>query len=88
MALPVHVALVSEDASIELGELMQVAAALQKQVLRDFGPVWQINADVTAFPTLESLPLDYWPIVIMDDIGAPGAAGYHDDRNGQPFSLV
>jgi len=88
MTLPLHVALVSEESSIDLAELMQVAAALQKQVVRDFGPIWKVNADVTAFPTLESLPLDYWPIVIKDDIGAPGAAGYHDDQNGQPFSLV
>jgi hypothetical protein len=88
MALPVHVGLVSEESSIELAELTQVAAALQKQVLRDFDPIWRVSADVSAFPTLESLPLDYWPIIIKDDIGAAGAAGYHADENGQPFSLV
>jgi hypothetical protein len=24
----------------------------------------------------------------MDDIGTPGAAGIHEDKNGQPFALV
>src|SRR5262249_1031572 len=37
---------------------------------------------------LEDIPLDYWPIVILDDIEEPGAAGYHTDQNGQPFALV
>jgi hypothetical protein len=83
-----YVGLVSEDSAIDFAELSAVAAALQKQVTRDFAPLWQTNATVTAFARLEDLPLDYWPIIIMDDINAPGAAGYHDDDHGQPFSLV
>ena len=55
---------------------------------RDFGPLWKIEASINAFHRLEDLPLDYWPIIIKDDIGAPDAAGYHDDNQGQPYSLV
>jgi hypothetical protein len=86
--LPIHVALVSEESSITLSELTEVAAALQKQVVRDFGPLWNVTADVSAFSDLERLPLDYWPIIVKDDINSPGAAGYHEDQHGQPFSLV
>ena len=83
-----HVALVSEESSIDMSELSAVAAALQKQVTRDFSPLWRIDADVAAYASLEQVPLDYWPVVIMDDIGDPSAAGYHEDQHGQPFALV
>lgn len=83
-----HVALVSDESSIGNAELIAVAGALQKQVTRDFGPIWGIQADVSAFAKLEDMPLDYWPIIIKDQIDNPNAAGYHEDKHGQPFSLV
>jgi len=83
-----HVALVAEGSRITMRELSAVAAALQKQATRDLGPLWKVQATVTAFETLNDLPLDYWPVVIMDDIKDPQAAGYHEDKNGQPFALV
>jgi hypothetical protein len=83
-----HVALVSEKSKITMRELSGVAAALQKQATRDLGPIWQVESTVTAFQRLEDLPLDYWPVIIKDDIGDPSAAGYHEDKNGQPFALV
>lgn len=83
-----HVALVSEDSKIKMSELMAVAAALEKQATRDFAPLWNVPATVTAFESLDDLPLDYWPIIIKDDIGDPSAAGYHEDKNGEPFALV
>ncbi len=69
-------------------DVSAVAAALQKQATRDFGPLWQVTATVSAFDALEAVPVDYWPVIIRDDIDQPGAAGYHTDDNGQPFSLV
>jgi hypothetical protein len=86
--LTYHVALVAEESAIDLKELTAVAAALQKQVSRDFAPLWGIDADVSAFATLEDMPLDYWPVIVKDNIDNPTAAGYHQDDHGQPFSLV
>jgi hypothetical protein len=86
--LTYHIALVSDTASLSLKEVSPVAAALQKQVTRDFGPIWEVNATVDAFDRLESVPVDYWPVIIRDDINEPGAAGYHTDDHGQPFALV
>jgi hypothetical protein len=86
--LTAHVALVSEESKITIGELSKVAGALSKQVSRDFGPIWQVNADVAAYERFEDMPLDYWPIIVKDNIGDPSAAGYHEDKHGQPFSLV
>ena len=86
--LPHQVALVSDSPSVTFSDVSVVAAALQKQSTRDFGPVWQVSASVSAFNTLESVPVDYWPVIIRDNIDQPGAGGYHTDDNGQPFSLV
>lgn len=86
--LPIHVAILSETNSVSISEVAKVAAAMDKQVIRDFGPLWGINATVTFAEKLEDVPLDVWPVIIRDDIDADGAAGYHEDENGQPFSLV
>lgn len=83
-----HVALVSETQSISFSELSRVSAALQKQAIRDLGPIWNIQATVDAFARLEDVPVGTWPIIIEDDINTPGAAGVHEDRDGQPFALV
>jgi hypothetical protein len=89
-SLPVHVALVSEIDTSKLSgsELSQVSAALQKQVSRDFGPIWGVNATVDSFASLDDVPLGYWPVIVMEDIGDDSAAGFHQDKNGNPFALV
>jgi hypothetical protein len=83
-----HVAIVPDSPSVTLAQVSSVAAAIQKQVTRDFGPLWNINATVDSFENLEAVPVDYWPVIIRDDIQQPGAAGFHTDDHGQPFSLV
>lgn len=82
------VGVVSETRDISFSELSRVSAALQKQAMRDLGPVWNIQATVDAFGELEDLPIGTWPIIIADNIDMPGAAGVHEDRDGQPFALV
>src|SRR5581483_412626 len=86
--LPHQIALVSDTPAVTFSDVSAVAAALQKQATRDFGPLWNVHGTVSAFDSLESVPVDYWPVIIRDDINQPGAAGYHTDHNGQPFSLV
>lgn len=68
MPLPEHVAIVSLTSEVPLRDLLQVAAAVQKQVTRDFSPLWGIEATVDAFPDLESVPSDYRPVVLFGDI--------------------
>jgi hypothetical protein len=65
-----------------------VSAAIQKQVSRDLSPIWEVQATVDAFDSLEDVPLGYWQIIIKDNIKF-NAAGIHLNRkNGQPFALV
>jgi hypothetical protein len=83
-----HLALVSETNQLSSREVMIVAAALQKQIARDLTPIWNVTATVNAFETLEDVPIGCWPIIAMEDIDFPGAAGIHIDDDGQPFGLV
>jgi hypothetical protein len=77
-----------KTAKVQFSQIAVVAAALQRQVTRDFSPIWEIDATVDAFASLEDVPLGYWPILISDEIGTTQAAGFHQDRMGQPYSLV
>src|SRR3954454_9294947 len=86
--LPINLALVSEVAGHDPADLARVAAALQRQATRDFGPIWQVKASVDAFPTLHDVPPASGRMISRDDIGMPGAAGAHGDKTGRPFALI
>ena len=81
-----QVALVPNGVDIDVNEIQRIASALQKQVTRDFAPIWEIKATVDGFAKLEDVPLGYWPVMVVEDV--EDAAGVHLDKNGQPFSLV
>jgi hypothetical protein len=83
-----HLALVTDSPQLAFSELGRVGAALQKQATRDLGPKWGVSATVSSFASLEDVPTDYWPIIVRDDIEVSGAAGVHEDNQGQPFALV
>lgn len=89
MAIPLiqNIALISESKRVSMRELAIASAALQRQVMRDLEPIWEVNATVDPFERLEDMPLGYWPMIVMDDIPYD-AAGIHLDRDGQPFALI
>jgi hypothetical protein len=82
-----QIALVSEVQDLSLPELTRGAAAIQKQVLRDFARVWTVQATVSAFGRLEDVPLGYWRVLVVGDIHAQ-SIGFHRSQDGQPFALV
>jgi len=83
-----QIGIVSESNKVSRRDLMRVTAAVQKQVMRDFEPIWGVNATIDSFEVLQDVPIGYWPVIVRDDIGVPGAAGIHLDDDGQPFALV
>lgn len=83
--LPMHLALVSTVSDVSPDELAQVSAALQRQVLRDLAPIWNLTASVDHFPTFEAVPPGYWPILIVDEAPQPGS---HTDTSGHPMAFV
>jgi hypothetical protein len=84
--LTINLALVSEIDGHDPSDVARVATALQRQVTRDFTPVWNVRATVDALPTLEDVPIGYWPMIIVPDV--QGAAGIHLDQDGQPYALI
>src|SRR5262245_15214122 len=84
-----QVALVPDDnigGQLTMGAVSKVAAALQKQATRDFGPIWGVTATVDAFASLSEVPLGYWPIIVGQE--GQGGGGVHLDQDNQPFALV
>jgi len=81
-----QVALVSEVSELAFRTVARFAAALQKQVSRDFTPAWGMKSTVDAFASLEEVPVGYWPIIVVKDV--QGAEGFHTDEKGQPYALV
>src|SRR5262249_61837671 len=82
-----QLALVSETDNISFSALSRVSAALQKQATRDLAPIWDVEATVDAFASLDDVPVGYWPIIITEeDLG--NAAGVHEDKEGQPLALL
>lgn len=67
MPLTDHLALVSLTSEISTRSFLQAAAAVQKQLTRDFTPIWGLPATVDAFEDLESVPSDYLPVVVFGD---------------------
>jgi hypothetical protein len=75
--------LATEPLGTDLGKLV---SALDKQMERDFVPIWGYPAKLYA--TQKPKP-DEWQVVFLDDADAANALGYHDiTKNGQPVSKV
>jgi hypothetical protein len=83
-----QIALVCQSKNISMSELTKASAALQKQATKDLSPIWGVKATVDVFENIADIPLGYWPVIIMDQLDDPNAAGYHTDKNHQPYALV
>ena len=88
MTPPIHLALVVEAPQVSQRAVAEIAAALQRQLVRDVAPIWEVYATIDAFASLEHVPPGYWPILVGDNFPGVESVGIHLDRNGQPFALV
>ena len=67
--LTLNLALVSEVPGHDPSDLANVSAALQRQAIRDFAPIWEHEgATVDAFSCLEDVPVGYWPMIVVEDV--------------------
>ncbi len=85
----IKIAVINSSTVVDDEAVLQVIKALQIQVVRDFAPVWGINADLR-FITKGSKPTDNeWWLVILDNSDQAGALGYHDlTSQGLPLGKV
>jgi hypothetical protein len=75
--------LATASLGVDLGRLV---SALDKQMRRDFVPIWGYPAKL--YVTKKPKP-DEWQMVFLDDADAANALGYHDiTKDGQPVSKV
>ena len=86
--LTAHIALVSQSSATPPESLMEVAAAVQRQIVRDFSPIWGVEASVQPFARLDQVPTGCWPIILRDDLPGQNAVGLHLDDHGQPLALI
>jgi hypothetical protein len=82
-----HIALVPYQVSIDPTLLTRVAAALQRQVHEQFGPLWQVEATVSPFVDWDAVPADYARLIVVDHLDSM-ALGVHADKDGKPYALV
>lgn len=82
-----QLALVPYKVPIDPHLLTRVAAALHRQVRQDFGPLWNLDASVSAFADWQAVPPSYVRVVLVDQLDSR-ALGVHADRQGQPYALV
>lgn len=67
-------------------DLRKLVSALEKQLQRDFVPIWGYPAAL--YITDKPKPGE-WQVVFLDDSDAADALGYHDlTKNGEPVSKV
>src|SRR5262249_23201671 len=80
----------SRSNSVSLADLTRVAAAINLQVQRDFQPIWNLGASITAIPDPESIEPGVWPVFMVDtdDPQLQGALGLHLTDHNQPYALV
>lgn len=94
----------AEKTPIPPERLAKVVAALEKQLARDFAPVWGVSAELSLVPEGELPPEDAWWLTLHDDTDRAGDLGYHDltsaglplgkafvttaEADGMPWSVV
>ena len=81
-----NLALISQVPDVELPELSRIAAALQKQITRDFTPLWNVSGNIGAFGRIEDVPVDYWTVSLCYSV--PEGSGGHRDADGRPAAFV
>jgi hypothetical protein len=83
-----HIAIINESENLSPSDVAKAAAAVQKQVTNDFGPVWDVSATIDVFPALDDMPQGYWPVVVRDDIGINVPGVHLSDGGEKAFALL
>ena len=85
--LTTRVALVDQSGKIPFEQLAHAAAAMGLQVQRDLGPIWNIQATVSALASPNAIPAGVWPVFIVAEL-PPTEGGFHMTQHNQPYAKV
>jgi hypothetical protein len=91
MSSGITVAIFNESTVLTDAQIAAVIPSLQKQVGRDFSPVWGHYATLAFVPKGGIVPPGAWQLGIFDDADQAGALGYHEESalgipNGKVFA--
>ena len=85
----VEVAFINLSTIVNDAEARRVMAALQRQVLRDFAPVWGVDARLRFVRRGQRPPPGAWWLAILDDAKHATTLGVHDKTDeGLPLGKV
>jgi hypothetical protein len=82
MATKPAIAVINASTVLTDDEVEAFVPALQKQVQRDFAPVWGLDATLDFLSSTQTPPTDKWWLVMLDNSDQAGALGYHDVTSG------
>jgi len=83
------IAVLNKTKNVTNKEVQSVTTALKVQVVRDFAPIWGINADIKFYANEADVPFDSWKFIFFDDSDEANALGYHElTPDGYPQGKV
>ena len=85
----IYIDVLNESTEASDKTIKWLIAALQKQVTRDFEPIWGITATLLFIPKGTQPSPDHWQLIFLDNADQAGALGYHDlTATGLPLGKV
>ncbi len=86
------IAFVLQSPDVTAAQLRKIAIAIAVQMGRDVAPAWGVAApdvDTTIYASVNDVPADACPIVLLLSSDAANALGYHDELiGGRPYARV
>ncbi len=79
------IGIVNETTTLSSLEVQTMAGAVRRQLLEHYCSAWNVGLydfDVGVFTSVDRLPADSFPIVMVDDGATPGALGWHSVVSG------
>jgi hypothetical protein len=87
-AAPVRIGLISQTADADDATVQKVAAAIDIQLRRDVGPVWNVAGTMQAFPNGTHPPAGVSPIFIVDNTPNHFGGLHTTTDGGLPWAIV
>jgi hypothetical protein len=72
------IAIINRSTVLKDDQVAPIVAALQKQVLNDFAPIWGLDARLEFFGSKKKAPKNAWWLTVFDNSDQADALGYHD----------
>lgn len=86
--VPVRIGLISQVAEADDATVKKVAAAIDRQMRRDVGPLWNVAGTVEAFPNGTHPPAGVSPIFIVDNTPNHVGGLHTTTDGGLPWAIV